>query len=117
MRLFLRKRFLRRANTKIYKNTQENGREQRLAVFLDLNEARLIKHSSLLYNRRMQLEEKVAAILLERKKTVAVAESCSGGLLSHRLTNIPGSSNYFKVAVGPTITRLNLPSLDQLTHK
>lgn len=33
--------------------------------------------------------------LLDRGKTVAVAESCSGGLLSYLLTDIPGSSKYF----------------------
>ncbi len=35
-------------------------------------------------------------LLIKNKKTLAIAESCSGGLLSHRLTNIPGSSKFFK---------------------
>ncbi len=43
----------------------------------------------------MTLEQKVAEQLTKNKMTVSVAESCSGGLLGHRLTNIPGSSNYF----------------------
>ncbi len=42
----------------------------------------------------MILEKQVAASLIEQKKTLAIAESCSGGLLSHRLTNISGSSNF-----------------------
>ena len=41
------------------------------------------------------LEEVVGKLLKERKKSIAVAESCSGGLISHRLTNVPGSSDYF----------------------
>jgi nicotinamide-nucleotide amidase len=41
------------------------------------------------------LEEVVGRLLKDKKKTLAVAESCSGGLLSHRLTNVPGSSDYF----------------------
>jgi len=41
------------------------------------------------------LEEVVGRKLTEMKKTLACAESCSGGLLAHRLTGIPGSSNYF----------------------
>jgi len=41
------------------------------------------------------LEEVVARALTENRATIAVAESCTGGLLAERLTNIPGSSSYF----------------------
>ncbi len=41
------------------------------------------------------MEEVVARALTENRATIAVAESCTGGLLAERLTNIPGSSSYF----------------------
>ncbi|MFZ5801292.1 MAG: CinA family protein [Candidatus Omnitrophota bacterium] len=47
----------------------------------------------------VKLEAQVAKILKAKNKTLAVAESCSGGLLSHLLTNIPGSSQYFKAGL------------------
>ena len=47
----------------------------------------------------MTLEEKVAQALISHQKTLAVAESCTGGLLTHRLTNIPGSSNFLKLGI------------------
>lgn len=41
------------------------------------------------------LEEVVVKLLTERKQTLAVAESCTGGFLAHRITNVPGVSAVF----------------------
>lgn len=40
------------------------------------------------------MEEVVGQALAARKMTIAVAESCTGGLIGHRLTQVPGSSTY-----------------------
>ena len=41
------------------------------------------------------LVEKIGALLHKRGLSLAVAESCTGGLVGHRITNVPGSSDYF----------------------
>ena len=41
------------------------------------------------------LEESVGNSLRQKGLTIALAESCTGGLLSDRMTNVPGSSDYF----------------------
>lgn len=41
------------------------------------------------------LESVTGKLLMDKGYTIALAESCTGGLISHRLTNVPGSSNYY----------------------
>jgi nicotinamide-nucleotide amidase len=49
-----------------------------------------------LYSTRGEsLEEICARMLTENRATIAAAESCTGGMVAERLTNIPGSSSYF----------------------
>ena len=57
------------------------------------------------------LEETVGRLLREQGLTIAVAESCSGGLLSDRITNIPGSSDYY---LGGMVTYDNQAKQDLL---
>ena len=45
------------------------------------------------------LEVVVGRLLTERRLTLAVAESCTGGLVANRLTDVPGSSAYFERGV------------------
>jgi len=49
-----------------------------------------------IYGRDQQTMEEVVGFLLQvNDKTLSVAESCTGGLICNRITNIPGSSRYF----------------------
>ncbi len=53
-----------------------------------------------IYSRNGEgLEEVVGALLRTRVKTIACAESCTGGLIGSRLTDVPGSSDYFLESV------------------
>jgi len=45
------------------------------------------------------IENVIGALLIKNKKTIATAESCTGGLVAHRITSIPGSSAYYEGSV------------------
>ena len=57
------------------------------------------------------LEEVIGLMLIEQHKTIAVAESCTGGLLGGRLTSVPGSSAYF---LGGIISYANEVKINRL---
>jgi len=82
-----------------------------LEVFLDEVTQDLAFHAGDAYLGVASLEENVGDLLRARKLTLAVAESCSGGLICHRLTNVPGSSDYF---LGGLVTYSNQAKIDLL---
>jgi len=45
------------------------------------------------------LESAIGELLRQRKLTLAIAESCTGGLIGNMITNVPGSSDYFLMGV------------------
>lgn len=58
-----------------------------------------------------ELPAVVGALLMERELTLAVAESCTGGLLSARLTDVPGASRFLDRAF---VTYSNRSKVDEL---
>lgn len=57
--------------------------------------ARQLLGANIFAEGRLSMEEVVGSLLLQRKETLAAAESCTGGLLGHRITNVSGSSGYY----------------------
>jgi len=57
------------------------------------------------------LEGVVGGLLAKRHLTLAVAESCTGGLVSHSLTNVPGSSRYLRGSIVAYHNRLKSQQL------
>ena len=56
----------------------------------------------------MSLEEEVGALLRQKGLTLGIVESATGGLLSHRITNIAGSSDYYKGSVTAYSNRVKI---------
>lgn len=49
-----------------------------------------------IFGKKEKIEEQIARILFDNSMVISTAESCTGGLLSSRLTDISGSSRYTK---------------------
>jgi nicotinamide-nucleotide amidase len=72
-----------------------SAEEARRLLQADVAEVRRRLGTTIFGEGEDTLESVVARLLVEHGKTIATAESCTGGLLSKRLTDIPGSSAYF----------------------
>ncbi len=67
------------------------------------------------------MERVVGELLAERRLTVSFGESCTGGLVAHRLTNVPGCSTYYRGAINAYANEakerlLGVPSALLATH-
>lgn len=91
--------------------TIRGPKPQALEAALDELTRHLAAQSGDTYLGSVPLEENVGQLLRERRLTLAVAESCSGGLICHRLTNVAGSSDYF---LGGLVTYSNQAKIDLL---
>jgi nicotinamide-nucleotide amidase len=69
------------------------GTEESVLRGTELIQSRLSHH--IVSDDDRDLEEVVIKLLTKRQTTVATAESCTGGLLANRLTNVPGASAVF----------------------
>ena len=59
-------------------------------------EIRLLVGNYIFATGNQNMEDMVGRILMETKMTLSIAESCTGGLIGHMITNAQGSSGYFK---------------------
>jgi len=59
-----------------------------------------------------ELEKVVGDILLKNNKSIAFAESCTGGYISHLMTKVPGSSQYYKGSIVSYDYDVKVNSLD-----
>ena len=64
-----------------------------------------------------ELEDVLGEIIVSNKKTISTAESCTGGLISDRLTNTPNSSSYFKggIVAYSNLLKINLLNVNKET--
>ena len=95
--------------------TASSHRAAQRALATCLKPLRRALGSSIYAEEEETLEGVVGALLTKQHLTVAVAESCTGGLVSHSLTNVPGSSRYLRGSVVAYDDRLksehlNVPS-------
>ena len=65
----------------------------------------------LVVDQDLTLQETIAKVLLEKKKTLAIAESCTGGYISHLITMLAGSSAYY---LGGVVSYSNEMKIDVL---
>jgi nicotinamide-nucleotide amidase len=69
-------------------------RRSEAELFWACDEIRRILGNRIYAEGLRKLEEVVAELLMKANMKISLAESCTGGLLAHRLTQIPGSSKY-----------------------
>ena len=75
--------------------TLGGGKEKKQGFFDSCEEIRRVLGRYIYAEGDVTMEERVGQLLLQTRQTLALAESCTGGLISRRITRITGSSAYY----------------------
>jgi nicotinamide-nucleotide amidase len=86
------------------------GAERLLDSIEKIVEERLSGH--LISKNGQTLEEVMGDLLIQKRMTLSVAESCTGGLIGHRITSVAGSSAYFDRSVVVYSNKAKMEMLD-----
>lgn len=68
-------------------------------ILSEISKLKLIIPNRIFAIGDISFEEVIGKLLTEKNKTLCTAESCTGGYISHLITSVPGSSDYFKGAI------------------
>lgn len=77
------------------------GERSKIEAELDkqFDELKQLVKEHLVIDEDITLQVLIGRLLKEKNRTIATAESCTGGYIAHLITSVPGSSNYFKGSV------------------
>lgn len=78
--------------------TGQNDDREKLLEMLDeqFQKLKVLTKEYAFTDEDIELEEVVGRLLVKANKTLATAESCTGGYIAHLITKVPGSSRYFQ---------------------
>ena len=77
--------------------TGRGDREERIKKIIDIEIKKLYKiiPKYIFGEQNDSLEKTIGVLLKEKGETLCTAESCTGGMIAHQITTVPGSSDYF----------------------
>ena len=77
--------------------TGRGDREERIRKIIDIEIKKLYKiiPKYIFGEQDDSLEKTIGVLLKEKDETLCTAESCTGGMIAHQITTVPGSSDYF----------------------
>jgi len=101
-------------------NTEGNSSAEAEEKLVNIEKKIRAKIPDYIYGvNKEELEKVIGIILTERKQTLSVAESCTGGMISSKIVSVPGSSNYYAggVCVYSNLEKIKILNIKEETLK